>query len=105
MCLEREITRLLTGAQVVVDELTVEGHANPWSVGLDEVVVPGADLHLSRARRCLQVVDRARDLQRVPLDVRDPIAACTRASVVCATNVTAESGNGDTLLTFISQST
>ena len=105
VCLEREITRLLPGALVVVDELTVQGHANPGPVGLDEVVVPRADLDLGRARRCLQVVDHARNLQRVPLGVRDPIAVCTRASVAWATNVTAESGNGDTLLTFISQST
>ena len=79
-----EITRLLPGALVVVDELTVQGHANPGPVGL---------------------VDHARNLQRAPLGVRDPIAACTRANVAWATNVTAESGNGDTLLTFISQST
>jgi len=105
VCLEREVTRLLPGALVVVEELTVQGHANPGPVGLDEVVVPSADRDRGRARRCLQVVDHARTLQRVPLGVRDPIAACTRASVVCATNVTAESGNGDTLLTFISQST
>ena len=84
VCLERKITRLLPGALVVVDELTVQGHANPGPVGL---------------------VDHARNLQRGPLGARDPIAACTRASVAWATNVTAESGNGDTLLTFISQST
>ena len=105
VCLKREVTRLLPSALVVVDELPVQGHANPGPVGLDEVVVPRADLDLGRAGRRLKVVDRARNLQRVPLGVRDPIAACTRASVACATKVTAESGNGDTLLTFISQST
>ena len=71
MRLQGYISGLLASALVVVDELSIQRHTNSRSVRLDDVVVPSTDLDLGRCGRRLQIVNRARDFQRMTFGVRN----------------------------------
>jgi hypothetical protein len=61
--LQRDVTRLLTGALVIVDENPVQRDLDPRPVGFHDQVVPHADLYLCGTEGTLKIIDRSGELQ------------------------------------------
>ncbi len=73
--LQRDVTRLLAGALVVVDESPVQRDLDPGPVGFHDQVVPRTNLYLCGSKWSLEIVDCAGELQRMAFGARHGVEA------------------------------